>query len=282
MHCRLTRKRSVLAAAMSALALGALSVAAGASAAKASPTETTSRPSTQPSLLGGSAIKKGNDIWAGYAATGGKKPFTYVEAMFKVAAVNCHVTPHLSTTSQWVGLDGWHNKTVEQIGVASDCGGEPGPPNAAHYYAWWEMYPDPLKVIEPVKAGDTIVATVYQIPAGSPGDALEYVLTVQDLTKSGVPKSYLEPCPKKSVCKDASAEVVEEGYNEKPWKGPADFGRESFSDISLGEYGDLIGNFATKSWTNLALFQKQKKVDAVPTALSHGGTAFSVVWHSDK
>ena len=107
-------------------------------------------------------------------------------------------------------------------------------------------------------------------------------LTLQDLTKSSSVKSYLEPCPKKSVCKDATAEVVSEGYN-KDWNGPADFGRESFSDISLGEYGDLIGNFATTSWTNLALFQKQKKVvDAAPTPLSDSGTAFSVIWHSDK
>ena len=111
---------------------------------------------------------------------------------------------------------------------------------------------------------------------------------MQDLTKSGVLKSYLEPCPRKSVCKDASAEVISEGYNEKAWKGPADFRRESFSDISLGEYTDLIGNFATKSWTDIAVLQDQENshgelvVDADPTPLSDKGAAFSVAWHSDK
>lgn len=227
-------------------------------------------------------------------AKGGGKPFTYVAATFKVAAVSCGVTPHPSWTSQWVGLDGWNGTTVEQIGVRSECGGDPDdPPNAAHYEAWWEMYQtknpgESPHDIEPVKAGDTIVVSVYQIPAGSPGDALEYVLTLQDLAKSGVPKSYLEPCPRKSVCKDATAEVISEGYNDAAGKGPADFGRERFSDISLGEYGDLIGNFATTSWTNLAVIQDQENsrhelvVDADPTPLSDKGAAFSVVWHSDK
>ena len=288
-HRRITRKRRVLAVgAMSVLALGALSVAASAGAAEASP-GTISQSHTALSVLGGPLVKSETGrSWAGYVAEGGKHPFTYVEAEFRVAAVNCRVTPHLSQASQWVGLDGSISHTVEQIGVESDCGNDPHlPKNAPHYFAWWEMYKpnDPKEApteIEPVNAGDIIVATVYQIPAGSPGDALEYVLSLQDLTKSGVPKSFLKPCPKGFECKDASAEVISEGYNSKPWKGPADFGRETFSDISLGEYGDLIGNFATTIWTNIKETQKQKKVDAVPTALSHGGTEFSVVWHSDK
>ena len=106
-HRRITRKRRVLAvAAMSALGLGALSVTASASAAGAPLTETTSQPSTGPSVLGGAHVKSGAPVktrayvWAGYVATGGGKPFTYVAATFKVAAVNCHVTPHPSTTSQ--------------------------------------------------------------------------------------------------------------------------------------------------------------------------------------
>jgi hypothetical protein len=291
-HHRITRKRRFLAAgAMSVLALGALSVAASAGAAEASPPGTTSQPDTGPSVLSGPLLETENSlVWAGYVARGGKSPFTYVQATFKVAAVNCHVTPHLSQTNQWVGLDGSPSDTVEQIGVESACGNDPDlPPNAPHYFAWWEMYhaadPSKNKVndIEPVQAGDTIEVSVYQIPAGSPGDALEYVLTLQDLNKSGVPKSYLEPCFEKGACKDASAEVISEGYSQGPWKGPADFGRESFSSISLGEYGDLIGNFATTSWTDIKVTQKQKKVvDAAPTALSDGGTAFSVIWHSDK
>ena len=114
----------------------------------------------------------------------------------------------------------------------------------------------------------------------------EYGLALEDLTKGGGETGYAEPCP--CVCKNASAEVISEGYNDASSKGPADFGRESFSDISLGEYGDLIGNFATTSWTNIAVLQDQENghgelvVDADPTPLSDGGAAFSVVWHSDK
>jgi hypothetical protein len=277
-HRRITRKRNLLAVgAMSALALGALSVAPSAGAAGASLPETTS----QPSVLGVPGVRtEDTHEWAGYVATGGGKPFTYVAAEFTVAAVNCGVTPHLSWTSQWVGLDGWHGKTVEQVGVKSECGGDRDlPPNAAHYYAWWEMYPDPVRVLEPVNAGDTVEAQVYEI---SPG---EYALSLQDVTKGGGEAGEVEFC---HACKNASAEVISEGYNEDDWKGPADFGRESFSDISLGEYTDLIGNFSSTIWTNIAAIQDQENshgdlvVDADPTPLSAGGTAFSVVWHSDK
>jgi hypothetical protein len=277
-HRRMTRKSRVLAVgAMSALALGAVSVAGSAGAAGASLPETIS----QPSAMGFPGVKtEDNPLWAGYVATGGGKPFTYVAAEFTVAAVNCGVTPHFSWTSQWVGLDGWHGKTVEQIGVKSECGGDRDlPPNAAHYYAWWEMYPDPVRVLEPVNAGDTIVAQVYETSPGA------YALGLQDLSKGGGEAGELEYC---HACKNASAEVISEGYNGDGFKGPADFGRESFSDISLGQFTDLIGNFSTTLWTNIAAIQAQENghgdlvVDADPTPLSHGGTAFSVVWHSDK
>jgi Peptidase A4 family len=286
---RITGRRRVLAAgALSALLAGALNVAASTGAAAVSPPETTSQPGTGLPVLDGPHAKvETASRWAGYVATGGKKPFTYVAATFKVAAVDCGMTPHPSDTSQWVGLDGWHGKTVEQIGVESDCGGDPDlPPNAAHYDAWWEMYPDPPHDLGPVKAGDTIEAQVYRIPGGSPGDGLEYVLDLQDVTRGRGMAAELAPCP--TVCKDATAEVISEGFNEGSRKGPADFGRETFSDISLGEYEDLIGNFETKSWTNIEAVQAQENKhhelteDADPGPLRDGGTKFTVRWISDK
>lgn len=280
---RTPRKRRVLAVgAMFTLVLGASSMAASVGAAGVSLPETVSQPNTGPFVLGG--LRTGtadSHEWAGYVATGGGKPFTYVQAEFTVAALDCGVTPHKSWASQWVGLDGWHGKTVEQIGVAGECGGDSDlPPNAAHYYAWWEMYPEPVHDLESVKPGDIIAAQVFQMSSG------EYALGLDDLTKDNGEVGEAAPCP--SVCKNASAEVISEGYNDDSSKGPADFGRETFSDISLGEYTDLIGNFSTRLWTNLAVLLDQENshgdlvVDSDPTPLRDGGTAFSVVWHSDK
>lgn len=297
----ITGKRHVLAVgAASALALGALGALSAAASAAATtavaPNETTSQPNPGPlpALDGPDAAKvRVGAAWAGYVATGGKAPFTYVAATFRVAAVNCGKTPHDSWTAQWVGLDGWYGETVEQIGVESECGNDRNlPPNAAHYEAWWEMYhkvhPDSNKVhvIESVKAGDLIEAQVWE-EKGGPHDGVEYYLGLQDVTKDdGVVHSIGAFCP--TVCKNDTAEVVEEGYNKEGWHGPADFGREMFSDISLGQFDDEIGNFETKSWTNLRVYQAQENShhelteDAYPTALLDGGTKFSVVWLSDK
>ena len=62
-------------------------------------------------------------------------------------------------SAYWIGLDGYRNKTVEQIGTESDCEGD-----SPYYFAWWQMYPTPFVKLDssnhPVKPGDTLSATV--------------------------------------------------------------------------------------------------------------------------
>jgi peptidase A4-like protein len=288
------KRRALAVGVISALAVGAFSVAAsgGGAVAAGSPKETTAAstpPCPEEEVPAIASVSVADTCeWAGYVASGGSKPFTYAQATFKVAAVDCGVTPHDSYTSQWVGLDGYHGKTVEQVGVRSECGGDPdpgSPPNAAYYYAWWEMYPKPLRVLELVKPGDVIEASVYML-VGSAHDGLSYALSLFDVTKGKGEVGEVEPCP--TVCKNDTAEVISEGFNSKGWDGPADFGTETFSDIEVGQYTDLIGNFETKTWKNTEIFQAQEDSkhelveDAAPTKLLDGGTTFSVKWLSDK
>lgn len=55
-------------------------------------------------------------------------------------------------TSEWVGLDGATDTTVEQDGTASQCF-----EGTALYYSWYEMYPaGTVEVGMSVAAGDTI------------------------------------------------------------------------------------------------------------------------------
>jgi hypothetical protein len=58
--------------------------------------------------------------WSGFAVTGSK--FTNAAGSWHVPGVDCAKTPN-TYSSFWVGIDGYSDKTVEQIGTESDCSG---------------------------------------------------------------------------------------------------------------------------------------------------------------
>jgi hypothetical protein len=66
-------------------------------------------------------------------------------------------------TSNWVGLDGFDNNTVEQDGTDGYCGG----PNhtTPTYAAWYEMYPADSYNVFKVMPGDVIEASVSYVRA---------------------------------------------------------------------------------------------------------------------
>jgi hypothetical protein len=69
--------------------------------------------------------------WSGYVATG--NTFNKVHGDITVPTVTC-----TSPTAQvlfWVGLDGFSNSTLEQVGVGAQCNGT----NTPTYFGWWEM-----------------------------------------------------------------------------------------------------------------------------------------------
>src|SRR6202167_3453565 len=74
--------------------------------------------------------------WSGYAASTHKQ-FNYVHAEFAQPSITCDGKPS-QWTSNWVGLDGFTDETVEQDGTFAWCAG------TAHmtprYVAWYEMY----------------------------------------------------------------------------------------------------------------------------------------------
>lgn len=131
--------------------------------------------------------------WSGYAVTSPSK-FTYVHSQFVQPAIKC---PGVTSqwTSNWVGLDGFDNQTVEQDGTFAHCGG----PNSTTpvYKAWYEMFPANSINVFPVKAGDVIDASVAYT-------AGQFTLTVADLT-SGRTASHVATC---ASCQRASAEWI--------------------------------------------------------------------------
>jgi Peptidase A4 family len=131
--------------------------------------------------------------WSGYAATAAKK-FTYVHSRFVQPAVTC---PGIKNqwTSNWVGLDGFNDATVEQDGTFAHCGG----PQSTRpvYKAWYEMFPAGSVNVFSVHAGD-VIDTAVKYAKG------RFTLTVSDLT-TGKTARHSARC---ATCQRASAEWI--------------------------------------------------------------------------
>ncbi len=134
--------------------------------------------------------------WSGFAVTSSKK-FTYAQSRFVQPTLTCPGDHANEWSSNWVGLDGFNNTTVEQDGTAATCAG-PGNTTAT-YEAWYEMYPAGSVNVFSVTPGDTINTSV----SFSNG---KFTLTVSDLT-SGKSATHTAKC---ASCVRASAEWIVE------------------------------------------------------------------------
>jgi hypothetical protein len=232
-----------------ACAVGATSLPAGASTTAASTTaENTLHPGgplIHPSSATHSDATTTTTIslnWSGYAVTG-KKPYNYVTSTFVQPTVTCPGVAD-QDTSNWVGLDGYNDQTVEQDGTAAWCGG----PNdtTPKYEAWYEMVPAKSVNVFAVHPGDIIQATVSYSDS-----AADFTLTVSDLS-TGKSATDTATC---ASCARASAEWIIErpaGCNASFTKcflfALADFGTTTMNDNLAGlDHGTWRG---IESFTN--------------------------------
>ncbi|MGD0284671.1 MAG: G1 family glutamic endopeptidase [Candidatus Saccharimonadales bacterium] len=98
-----------------------------------------------------------SENWSGYAVTGSNNTYTSVTSSWLQPILIC--TPNNNSYSaDWVGLDGYNDQTVEQIGTEANCiNGQ------AQYYTWYEMYPqNPFETLTRlnVAPGNEVSATV--------------------------------------------------------------------------------------------------------------------------
>jgi hypothetical protein len=214
-------KRFLAAAALSvtavACAVGVTSMPASASTTTASTTtaSTTTASTTTASTTtentpqpGGPLVHPVGDLtpqtsttttisenWSGYAVAG-NKTYNYVHSSFVQPTITC---PGVADqwTSNWVGLDGYNDSTVEQDGTAAWCGGTGH--TTPKYEAWYEMYPANSVNVFVVHPGDIIDASVsYSASTG------EFTLTVSDLS-TGKTATDSATC---SSCARSSAEWI--------------------------------------------------------------------------
>ena len=154
---------------------------------------------------GGEAL--GTD-WAGYAATGAS--FGRVTATWTQPAVPAARRDQVSS-SFWVGLDGFDDRTVEQIGTT--LGGD----------TWYEMYPLPVERLHMVaRPGDVMTATVTR---SAPH---EFVLSLVDHTS----RASATTTQRNADADATSAEVVAEAqwWDKTPFGG---FSRVQFTRCAV-------------------------------------------------
>jgi hypothetical protein len=212
--------------------------------------------------------------WSGYAATAGTSKFTYVSSNFVQPAIKC-VGVRDQFTSEWVGLDGFTDSTVEQDGTAAWCGGRHG--TVAHYQAWYELFPAASVGVFRVKPGDKISASVEYLGG-------KFTLTISDLT-SGKSVTHTAKC---SSCQRSSAEWIIERpalCNNKETKcfltELADFRKTKMRDDVAainGTQPEGVGDLTNTPVFMVGLLKKGFiSLDSV-SPLDASGTAFAATW----
>lgn len=134
--------------------------------------------------------------WSGYGVVSATKKFNYVHATFVQPSVKCNGTKN-QLTSNWVGIDGYNDQTVEQDGTSVVCG---GPSHTTPVYeAWYEMFPGPSANVFAVHPGDIMDISVTYVSGN-------FTMTETDLT-TGKTSSVTASDP--SANRDSAEWVIE-------------------------------------------------------------------------
>jgi hypothetical protein len=201
--------------------------------------------------------------WSGYAAYGAPGTFKSVSATWTQPAVTC--SSQNTYSSYWVGLDGYNNSSVEQLGTEADCSS-----GSPRYYSWYEMYPRPSYL-----AGVTVTPTHTYSASVTAGARGSFLLTLKDVTTG---KSF-STSQKLNQAQGASAEVVVEA----PYSGGvlplANYGQANFTGSMANGVG--IGNFYSNVNPNTNVdaitMLNPYGMKSTPTSLT-GNQNFSVKW----
>ena len=210
--------------------------------------------------------------WAGYAiASNLRAPLsgvvTEVQGTWTVPSVSASESTD-TYSSNWIGIDGYSDNTVEQTGTEHDM-----TPDGPVYYAWFEMYPKSgYRILNfPVEPGDTITAEVRY--AGNN----RYRLTISNLSRNATFST-----TQRTKARRQSAEWIVEA----PYSGGtlplADFGTTAFSGCSA-TLGGHAGAISDSNWQHeeITMAEQNGAVKAQTSGLSSSGTGFSVSWQHE-
>jgi hypothetical protein len=227
----------------------------------------TLHPSAKPTV-GNTIVAATSSNWNGYADVSPTKgEFTRVSGQWATPAVTCTAEDQL--TSEWVGLDGATNSTVEQDGTLSWCF-----EGHASYYTWYEMYPAAtVQVGNTLQPGDLITATVSR-------SSKTYTLSVTDATHTANSFSVNKTCAT-TTCLDQSAEWIAERPAFSIGIAPlADYGTWTLSagsETAGGKVG-TISSFAKVDQIGMLDATGTYKLSTTSTLT--GGNTFTTTWHN--
>lgn len=99
------------------------------------------RSNALPRVAAGGATELGSFNWSGFAdVEGGANTISSVSGHWVIPYVQCPSGNYRyqdAIIAQWVGLDGFTDETVEQLGTATQCF-----EGVTYYYVWYEMFPN--------------------------------------------------------------------------------------------------------------------------------------------
>jgi hypothetical protein len=208
----------------------------------------------------------GSFNWSGYADTATtSQTFTKVSGNWTTPSVKCSAEDQI--TSDWVGLDGFSDSTVEQLGTISWCF-----QSTPTYFTWYEMFPaGTVEVGTALKPGDKIAASVTRT-------GTSYALKLTDSTTSGNNISVTKTCAL-ATCLDTSAEWISErpsfSIGIVPQAHYNAFKLTSGAQTSSGKAGTIGGGPGVNAITMIDATQTYN-LNAV-SGLT-GGNSFSTTW----
>ena len=208
--------------------------------------------------------------WSGYVDLGAAGAFTSVAGSWTVPAVQCGAEDQI--TSEWVGLDGWSSKTVEQTGTTSWCY-----KGVATYYTWYEMYPaDTVEVGATVQPGDQITTSVTR-------SGTTYTLALTDATRPANSFSQQATCAA-ATCKANSAEWVAErpafSIGVVPLAQYGTWTLTNGTETANGVAGTIGSYTAKNSPVKLTMDDATDAYVLNSVSALTGAKAFTTTWHN--
>ena len=191
--------------------------------------------------------------------------------------------PFDAFSSDWIGIDGFSDHSVEQLGTAVDWY-----QGTSYYYAWWEMFPAGETEIETmtINPGDTMSAEVRWVSGNT------FQLTITDTSASDSTTQTFQttqPLAGAATAQRSSAEWIHEAPSASLGLLPlALTSPVTFTDCAAtigpantpGTSGPIGGPSIGLGWSNAVINLVSTTVPSVdlalPSSLLNGSTAFTV------
>jgi hypothetical protein len=215
--------------------------------------------------------------WSGFVAgadlsgSSGNGSVTYAAGEWVVPVLK--PTPNNTFCSVWVGIDGWNNGTVEQIGTSHNWIN-----GTQQNFAWFEMFPQGSNEITgfPVVNGDVISARVaYE---GNNTFKLVIINHTQGVS-TVIPNSFtMAPGVDRS-----SAEWVVESPSSGGILPLSDYQKVTFN-YAQAIINGVHGLINDGSWMNdeITMVDSNGNVQSQPGGLLKGGSCFQVAWGAEN